>query len=135
MDESKLTPQQREFLEANPNLSPRNREFVRMHPNLTQKQLDFISRDASHKLPANTMEAMRYPWGKIVVDEDGITLSGLLTRERIPYQNISSVSVNKLLGRLTIETGARTRWVQPWNSSKLSQLAAAIESHLKRSLA
>lgn len=131
MDESKLTPQQREFLQANPDLKPRLRELIRTHPNLTQKQLDFIGRVGSPKPVASIMEAMRYPFGKIIVDNDGVTITGLVSRERIPYSNISSVSTNGLLGRLTIETGSRTRWVQPWNSNKLGQLAASIESHLK----
>ncbi len=79
---------------------------------------------------SQSMQAAIAPWGKVVLEEKALRLKGLMSDHLISYEQITSININKLLARLTIETPAGKRSVQLWNRKEALQIADAVKERL-----
>ena len=77
------------------------------------------------------MEARQRPWGKVVVGDDALHISGLFTRQAIPYSRISSVSVNKITQAVDVRVGEKVQGLPIYRKDMLEPLAEAILARLE----
>jgi hypothetical protein len=77
--------------------------------------------------------AVRFPFGSVSADEDGVTISGPGGPTVLAYSEIRAVSTRFIGKELRIETAAGVRNLKLYNWFRVPAMREAIEAGVERS--
>jgi len=77
-------------------------------------------------------KAVRFPFGTVSADQDGVTISGLGGPTVLAYEEISAVSTRFIGKELRIETAAGAHNLKLYNWFRVPAMREAIEAGVER---